>query len=43
LAGYYVLFVEKPATRRATHDIEVKLTHGNARVLATDSYSERGR
>ena len=43
LAGYYVLFVEKPATRRSTHDIEVKLAHGNARVLATDSYSERGR
>jgi len=37
LAGHYVLFVEKPANRRSTRDIEAKLTHGNARVLATDS------
>jgi VWFA-related protein len=43
LAGYYVLFVERPATRRSTHDIEVKLTHGNARVLATTSYADRGQ
>ena len=43
LAGYYVLFVEKPVTRRGTHQIEVKLTHRQATVLATDSYADRDR
>jgi hypothetical protein len=41
LAGYYVLFVEQPATRRTTHRVEVKLARGEGRVLASDSFSER--
>jgi VWFA-related protein len=41
LAGYYVLFVEKPDSRRTTHDIEVELTRRQGRVLATSSYTER--
>lgn len=40
LAGYYVLFVEKPETRRAMHDIEVQLTRRKGRVLATRSYRD---
>lgn len=40
LVGYYVLFVEKPESRRAMHDIELKLTRRKGRVLATSSYSE---
>jgi hypothetical protein len=41
LAGYYVLFVEKPDSLRATHDVKVTLTRHSGRVLATSSYSER--
>jgi VWFA-related protein len=41
LAGYYVLFVEKPDSLRATHDLAVSLTRRKGRVLATSSYSER--
>src|SRR5262249_31317933 len=41
LAGYYVLFVEKPENRRTRHDVEVELTHRRGRVLATTSYVER--
>ena len=40
LAGYYVLLVEKPESRRVMHDIEVRLARGKGRVLATSSYSE---
>jgi hypothetical protein len=43
LAGYYVLFVENPESRRATHDIEMELTRRKGHVLATSSYSERDR
>jgi VWFA-related protein len=43
LAGYYVLFVEKPESRRALHDIQVELTRTKGRVLATSSYSEPER
>jgi VWFA-related protein len=41
LAGYYVLFVEKPESRRTVHDIEVELTRRQGRVFATSSYVER--
>jgi len=40
IAGYYVLFVEKPEGRRATHDIDVTLTSRKGQVLATRTYSE---
>jgi hypothetical protein len=43
LAGYYVLFVEKPESRRAVHAIDVGLTRRKGRVLATSSYSEGAR
>jgi hypothetical protein len=38
LAGYYVLFVEKPQTRRTTHDVDVQLTHRKGTVLARTTY-----
>ena len=41
LAGYYVLFVEKPESQRAVHDIETELTRRKGLVLATSSFSER--
>jgi hypothetical protein len=41
LAGYYVLFVEPPESRRAVHDLEAELTRRKGRVLATTSFSER--
>jgi VWFA-related protein len=41
LAGYYVLFVEKPDSLRTTHDVEVTLTRHTGRVLASSSYSDR--
>jgi len=40
IAGYYVLFVEKPEGRRGTYDIEVALTSRKGQVLATRTYSE---
>jgi VWFA-related protein len=40
IAGYYVLFVEKPESRRTTHDIAVELTSLKGQVLATRTYSE---
>ena len=43
LAGYYVLFVEKPETQRVLHDIDVELTSRKGRVFATSSYSEPQR
>jgi VWFA-related protein len=43
LAGYYVLFVEKPESERPMHNIEVELTRRKGQVLATSSYSDRGR
>jgi hypothetical protein len=43
LAGYYVLFIEKPESRRLGHDIEVELTRRKGQVLATTGYSERER
>jgi hypothetical protein len=41
LAGYYVLFVEKPESQRSVHDVETELTRRKGRVLATTSFSER--
>ena len=41
LAGYYVLFVEKPDSLGATHDIKVALTRHKGRVLASNTFSER--
>jgi VWFA-related protein len=38
LAGYYVLFVEKPERERPMHNIEVELTRRKGQVLATSSY-----
>lgn len=38
LAGYYVLFVEKPDLGRGAHGIEVKLTRRKGNVLAKRSY-----
>jgi VWFA-related protein len=43
LAGYYVLFIDKPESRRAMHDIEVELTRRKGRVLATSRYAEGDR
>jgi hypothetical protein len=43
LAGYYVLFVEKPESERPMHNIEVELTRRKGQVLATSSLSDRGR
>jgi hypothetical protein len=43
LAGYYVLLVEKPESRRATHDLEVTLIHGRGRVFASSRYAEGSR
>jgi len=41
LAGYYVLFVEKPDSKpREEHDISVKLVHHRGEVLASSSYAE---
>jgi len=41
LAGYYVLFVEPPDSRRTVHDVEAELTHRKGHVLATTSFEER--
>ncbi len=41
LAGYYVLFVEKPESRRPGLVIEVELTRRKGQVLATTSHSAR--
>ena len=38
LAGYYVLFVERPDVGQGAHRIEVDLIHGDATVLARDSF-----
>jgi len=38
LAGYYVLFVENPQSRRATHDLDVQLTRRKGTVLARSRY-----
>jgi VWFA-related protein len=43
LAGYYVLFVEKPESLRTTHAIKLELTRRKGRVLATSSDSEGAR
>ncbi len=40
LAGYYALFVEKPESTRAEHDIKTELTRRKGRVLALTSVSE---
>ena len=40
LAGYYVLFVEKPESRRTIHDIEVDLTRRKGHVLTAETTSE---
>ena len=37
LAGYYVLFIERPSTSRASHEIAVELTRRDGQVLATSS------
>ena len=38
LAGYYVLFLERPAVGPGTHDVDVRLTRRQGTVLARDSY-----
>lgn len=38
LAGYYVLFVERPDVGQGTHRIEVKLVRRDATVLARNSF-----
>lgn len=38
LAGYYVLFVERPDVGQGTHRIEVKVMRGDATVLARNSF-----
>jgi len=43
LAGYYVLFVEKPDSRRSRHDVRAELTRRKGNVLATTSFSEGAR
>lgn len=40
LAGYYVLFVERPQMRRTQHEVSVELIRRKGRVLATSSYSD---
>ena len=39
LAGYYVLFVEKPDIARGTHRIEVRLTKRKGTVIARNDWS----
>jgi VWFA-related protein len=41
LSGYYVLFVEKPESRRAVHIMKTELTRRKGNVLATTNISER--
>ncbi len=41
LAGYYVLFVERPERRRTSHDVSVTLARRDGVVFATSSYEER--
>jgi VWFA-related protein len=43
LAGYYVLFVEKPDSQLGMHDIKTELTRRKGRVLALTNVSERTR
>ena len=38
LAGSYVLFVEKPESRRRTHTIDVELTRRKGTVMARNQY-----
>ena len=40
IAGYYVLFVEKPESQRTVHDVKTELTRRKGRVLALTSFSE---
>lgn len=39
LAGYYVLFVERPDSRRTSHEIEVDLTRRKGHVLTAETTS----
>jgi hypothetical protein len=39
LAGYYVLFVERPESRRTLHDVRTELTRRKGRVFAATSFS----
>jgi hypothetical protein len=39
LAGYYVLFVEKPESPRTQHDVRTELTRRKGRVFAATSLS----
>jgi len=41
LAGYYVLFVEKPESQRSVHSVKTELTRRKGSVLATSDISER--
>jgi VWFA-related protein len=41
LAGYYVLFVEKPESLTGPHDLSVALARGKGHVLATSTYAAR--
>jgi hypothetical protein len=40
LAGYYVLFVEKPTTAVGTHDIAVELIRRKGNVLARTAFAD---
>jgi hypothetical protein len=40
LAGYYVLFAEKPPPEKGVHRITVRLTQTKGTVLARSSYTE---
>ena len=39
LAGYYVLFVERPESRRTLHDVRTELTRRKGRVFTATSSS----
>jgi VWFA-related protein len=40
LAGYYILFIERPESGRGVRDLEVLLTRRKGRVFATSTYLE---
>jgi VWFA-related protein len=41
LAGYYVLFLERPKVDPGIHDVDVRLTRRQGTVLARDSYARQ--
>lgn len=40
LAGYYVLFLERPNVESGTHAVDVRLTRRKGTVFARDSYTK---